>query len=68
MGSEPFPKQVSHRDGRTLTVHTLAEQDAATRKGFLRSLARKQAYEESGRPDMLTSSLLSARDVSGKAR
>lgn len=68
MGSEPFPKIVEHRDGRTMTVHTLFEQDAATAQGFLRSLARKREHDESGRPSKLESSLLSARDVPPRLR
>ena len=37
---ETFPKLMVNRAGERLTVHDFAEQDDATRKGFLRSLGR----------------------------
>jgi hypothetical protein len=39
--SDPFPKVVMNKDGKTMTVHTLREQDAALAKGYSRLLARK---------------------------
>lgn len=40
MGSEPFPKVVMNDKGETKTVKTLHEQDAATKQGYFRALAR----------------------------
>ncbi len=46
MGSEPFPKFVENRDGDRILVQSVQEQDAATKKGYLRSTARKRELAE----------------------
>lgn len=46
MSSDPFPKVVENADGDRLTVTSLAEQDAATRKGYYRRIARIREYRE----------------------
>lgn len=46
MSSDPFPKAVENAAGDRLTVTTLAEQDAAARRGYFRKIARDREYRE----------------------
>ena len=63
MSGDPFPKVVENRAGERLTVQNAREQDAATAKGYFRSIALKREFAEAGSPSMLESSLLSTKDV-----
>jgi len=42
--AEDYPKVVEHPNGDRLTVQNLIEQDEATRKGYLRSIARNREF------------------------
>ena len=44
--AETYPKVVEHPNGQRLIVHDLHEQDEATKKGFLRAIARNREYAE----------------------
>lgn len=46
MGSDPFPKIVENAAGDRLMVNTLHEQDAATKRGYFRSIARNREFAE----------------------